>query len=346
MKWLTLCAMLTLVAQSMKAQEQQLVEKLSVETRGDYSRDYHDGHYRQDHSGFQGRYLNVLMNGRINSQFSYSYRQRLNKASLDAGFFNATDWMFLDYKPSERWTLSAGKQVIDIGGYEYDYAPINIFFSSEYWNQTGCYAWGASVAYKPTEDDVVRAQICQSPYRELERLKDKDLYSFNLMWYGTHAFWGTKWSVNMVQWDNGHYISYIALGNEFRFSDKVSLELDYMNRATNRHTFFFRDCSVMGQLNVQPMSRLKFFAKATYDVNHTADAADYTVLPGTEMTRVGGGIEFFPLGDDRVRLHANYCYSFGTNTNPDAVMLDKHSVVDLGLTWRLHVIKGKGKSEE
>ena len=72
MKWLTLCAMLTLVAQSMKAQEHQLVEKLTVEARGDYSRDYHDGRYRQDYSGFQGRYLNVLMNGRINHQFSYS----------------------------------------------------------------------------------------------------------------------------------------------------------------------------------------------------------------------------------------------------------------------------------
>lgn len=346
MKWLTLCAMLTLVAQSMKAQEHQLVEKLTVEARGDYSRDYHDGRYRQDYSGFQGRYLNVLMNGRINRQFSYSYRQRLNKASLDAGFFNATDWMYLDYQPTERWTLSAGKQVIDIGGYEYDYPPISLYFSSEYWNQTGCYAWGASIAYAPSASDLLRVQVCQSPYRELERLKDKDLYSFNLMWYGTHAFWGTKWSVNMVQWDNGHYISYIALGNEFRFSDKVSLELDYMNRATNRHTFFFRDCSVMGQLNVQPLPQLKLFAKATYDVNRTDDPADYTVLPGTEITRVGAGVEYFPLGDNRVRLHANYCYSFGTNTNPDAVMLDKHSIVDLGITWRLHVIKGKGKSEE
>ena len=27
----------------------------------------------------------------------------------------------------------------------------------------------------------------------------------------------------------------------------------------------------------------------------------------------------------------------GTNTHPDAVMLDKQSLVDVGLTWRIHV---------
>ena len=51
---------------------------------------------------------------------------------IDAGFFNATDWFYVDYKPTEQWTLSAGKQVIDIGGWEYDYAPINLYYCSEF----------------------------------------------------------------------------------------------------------------------------------------------------------------------------------------------------------------------
>ena len=323
---------------TMATAQNKVVEQMTLEARGDYLRDYVDGHGRDDVSGFEGKYLNLLMSGHITDQISYSYRQRFNKASLDAGFFNATDWFYVDYKPADAWTLSAGKQVIDIGGWEYDYAPINLYFCSEFWNQTPCYAWGVSAAFRPTKADQLRFQICESPNRQFDVTKDVDLYSYNLMWYGQHGLWGSKWSLNMVEWQKGHYISYIALGNEFRFSRKVSLELDYMNRASDHQTFFLRDCSVMGQLNFQPSDKLKLFAKATYDVNRTDNAADLTVKPGTEMTRLGGGVEYFPLGDNRVRVHANYCYSFGTNSNPDAVMLDKQSLVDIGLTWRIHVL--------
>ena len=77
------------------------VGHLSVEARGDYQRDYVDGSVRDDASGFSGRYLNVKMNGQIAERLTYSYRQRLNKASLDAGFFDATDWLHLDYQPTE-----------------------------------------------------------------------------------------------------------------------------------------------------------------------------------------------------------------------------------------------------
>lgn len=336
MKSTSILALLLGVAMTATAQT-KVVEKLTLEARGDYQRDYVDGHSRDELSGFDGKYLNLLMSGAISDKLTYSYRQRFNKASLDAGFFNATDWFYVDYKPTEQWTLSAGKQVIDIGGWEYDYAPINLYFCSEFWNQTACYAWGASVAYKLSDDDMLRVQVCESPNRQIDITKDEDIYSYNLMWYGQHGPWGTKWSANMVEYTKGHYISYLSLGNELRFSPQVSLELDYMNRAAAHHTFFFRDCSVIGQLNYQPSDHLKFFAKASYDVNNTDSPADLTVMPGTEMTRLGAGVEYFPLGNNKVRLHANYCYSMGTNTNPDAIMLDKQSLVDVGLTWRIHV---------
>lgn len=314
------------------------VEHLSVEARGDYQRDYVDGSGRDDASGFSGRYLNVKMNGQIADRLTYSYRQRLNKASLDAGFFDATDWLHLDYQPTDQWTLSAGKQVVDIGGYEYDRAPIDLYFCSEFWNNVPCYAWGASVAYQLTATDKLRFQVCESPYRQLPSFSHEDLYSYNLMWYGSHGPWSTMWSVNMMERTDGHYISYIALGNELRLSDRLRLELDLMNRAADHQTFFLRDCSVIGELSYRPTTKWNIYAKASYDVNRTHTAADQLVMAGTELTRVGGGLEFFPLGDSRVRLHANYCYSFGTNANPAGTMLDRQSLVDVGLTWRVRVI--------
>lgn len=330
-----------LLASAPVGAQQRVVENLSVEARGDYQRDYVDGTSRDDESGFSGRYLNVKMNGRISDQFSYSYRQRLSKASLDAGFFDATDWLHLDYQPSEQWTLSAGKQVVDIGGYEYDRAPIDLYFCSEFWNNVPCYAWGASVAFQPSASDKLRFQVCESPYRQFALFAHEDLYSYNLIWYGTHGPWSTMWSLNMMEWTGGHYISYISLGNEFRFSDRLRLQLDLMNRAAQHQAFLLRDCSVVGELSYRPTAKWNVFAKASYDVNRTHTRADQLVQAGTEITRLGGGLEYMPLGDDRVRLHANYCYSFGTNGNPAGTMLDRQSLVDVGLTWRAKILDNR-----
>lgn len=56
-------------------------------------------------------------------------RHRLNKKNNDASFFDATDWLYLAYR-KDNWELSAGKQVVAIGGYEYDAAPIDLYFCS------------------------------------------------------------------------------------------------------------------------------------------------------------------------------------------------------------------------
>ncbi len=333
-----LAIVLLLGISSASAAQTKMLEKMTLEARGDYQRDYVDGEARHDMSGFKGKYLNLLMDGHLTDRLSYSLRQRFNRAVKSESFMNATDWFFINYNPSSEWTLSAGKQTIDIGGWEYDYPPINLYFCSEFWNNTPCYAWGASVAYKVTKDDQLRVQVCESPNRQFSVTAHEDIYSYNLMWYGQHGPWGTKWSLNMVEWQKGHFINYIALGNEVRFSPEVSLELDFMNRAGRHQTYFLRDCSVMGQLNYQPSSQLKFFAKATYDVNRTDNPDDLTVMAGTEMTRLGAGAEYYPLGDNRLRLHANYCYSYGTNTNPDGVMQPKQHLFDIGLTWRLKII--------
>ena len=66
----------------------------------------------------------------------------------------------------------------------------------------------------------------------------------------------------------------------------------------------------------------------TYDKIGDSAIAASGLIPGTEITRVGGGVEYYPLGgkDNRdVRLHAAYAYNFGDNTNPDGTALGKGS---------------------
>lgn len=324
------------------AQDDEPQVNLRVEGRGDYDHMHLDGTKNDEESGFRGKYLNVVLTGEFLGKFAYGYRQRMNKFSRDMHFFDATDWLYLNYSPISSVTLSAGKQVVGIGGYEYDRAPIDLYYCSEFWNNIACYQWGVSVAYDfRGGHDRLLAQACQSPFDTHQT----DLYAFNVMWYGKRAFWSTMWSINAIQRAPGRYISYVSLGNEFRFSNKWNLQVDVMNRASRHQQWIFGDYSIVGELNYHPNEHFRVFAKSTHDANNTHTDADQTVLAGTEVTRIGGGLEYTPLKGkyrDWVRLHADYCYTWGTNTNPNGALLDDSHLVNVGLTCRVDVFKLKG----
>ena len=316
------------------AQESKLLD-LKAEVRMDYQREYLDGDAVKSNSGFEGKYLNIMLNGTINEHFSYSYRQRLNKAHKDASFFDATDWVYLTYTADEHWSFSGGKQVVGIGGYEYDRAPIDLYFCSEYWNNIGCYQFGVSATYAANDGkDKFMAQVCESPFD----FNNEDLYAYNLMWYGSHGWFNSIWSVNMQEYASGKFIYYIALGNEFKLGN-ATLQLDFMNRATDSHPFFLKDCSVIGELSCKVNPKLDVFGKVSYDVNKTNAVGDYCVYSGTELTRVGAGIEYYPIKDNRnLRFHLNGSYAFGKNGNEAGTVLPDLAYIDMGVKWKVDIL--------
>jgi len=333
----TLCTLLMAVcAILVNAQENSLVD-LKAEVRFDYQREYLDGDAVKSNSGFKGKYLNVILNGTINEHFSYSYRQRLNKAHSSQSFFDATDWIHLTYKLNDQWKFNGGKQVVGIGGFEYDRAPIDLYFCSEYWNNIPCYQFGVSATYTTRKgNDSFMAQVCESPFN----FHGNDLYAYNLMWYGSHGWYNSIWSVNAQEYASGKFIYYVALGNEFKMGN-AKLQLDFMNRATEGHAFFLKDCSVMGELSYMFNNKLNVYGKVTYDVNKTHSVGDLCVFPGTELTRVGAGLEFYPLkdGNRNLRFHAYFCQAFGKNGNEAGTMLPEQAIVDLGVKWKVDIIK-------
>ncbi|MBQ6872092.1 MAG: porin [Bacteroidales bacterium] len=310
---------------------------LQGEVRLDWQGDYVDGNYIKSNSGFKGKYINVILFGNISDSFSYSYRQRLNKAHSDQSFFDATDWVYLTYHAGKNFSFSAGKQVVGIGGYEYDRAPIDLYFCSEFWNNIPCYQLGVSASYTTNSGkDKFTFQVCESPFH----MPDEVMYGYNFMWNGSHGWFNTIYSANMFEYMPDEYIYYLALGNEFSIGHNTKLRLDLMNRATDNQPFFFRNCSVMGELAYNVKEKLNIFGKAVYDVNNTDTPGDYCVLPGTELTRVGAGIEFYPLpkGNRSVRLHATYCYTFGSNGNPAGTSLPEQSLFSIGLKWKIDIV--------
>lgn len=338
MKKVLLFGLAALFSATIFAQGQELLN-LRFEARGDYQREYVDGSAVDENCGFKGQYLNVRADGNIGGGFSYSLRHRLNKQHSDASFFDATDWLYLAYR-KDNWELSAGKQVVAIGGYEYDAAPIDLYFCSEWWNNVPCYHWGGTVAYSLNEGkDKFSLQFCESPFRgELQ----EEMFAYNLMWVGSHGLFSTIYSVNFVEYLPGKFVNYISLGNKFSLG-RFTVDLDVMNRAASGQAFMGKDFSVIGKVAWQPTNKMNVFAKASYDVNNADTGKDYLIAPDTEITRVGAGLEYFPLQDNRndVRIHVVGSYSFGDNTNPVGVLLDKQTYLTMGITWRMNLLSLK-----
>ena len=341
MKHRLLIALMILLPAFMQAQEKGLTN-LRIEARLDYMQEYLHGDMVNDNSGFKGRYLNIRMDGKISEHFSYSYRQRLNKPNKDISFFDATDWIHLTYT-NKNWSVSAGKQVVGIGGYEYDVAPIDLYIYSEYWGNIPCFRVGVSGSYT-TDDmkDKFMLQVCESPFRGHElNVNNQQMFAYNAMWYGSHGIYSSIWSMNMLEYLPGKFMNYIALGNRLTLG-QFQLDLDIMNRAVSTKNFLGKDMSIMSKFMWKPSERSDLFLIATHDFNHADEIGDWSVLPGTEITRVGGGLEYYPIKDSQdIRLHMACSYADGVNTSPAGLVLPHQTVLDAGITWKMDLLKIK-----
>ncbi len=311
------------------------IDKLRLEARIDY-----EGLIKDDTSansgGFAGKFINFAIDGHLTHRFSYHYRQRLNIADVTfSSFFRGCDWLYLDYHLGKHFTFSAGKQVVYIGGFEYDYAPIDVFYWSRFWNNVVCYEMGASVAFHDTaHKHTLIFQVCNSPFVSKPF---ENIYAYNLIWYGNMGVFSTIYSLNLIEYTKNHYITYISLGNKFTFNN-LSFYIDFQNRASfAQKNFLFKDITLIGQVDYRFNHHWKLFIKGGYDVNHAQDAAtgyqmayDQLVLPGEEYYYCGIGGFYYPLNNDMIRLHAFFAVNHLDYTTYQ---------LNAGVTWKMDFLQ-------
>ncbi len=297
--------------------------------------------FNDDASGFRGSWLNMRLDGQICKGLTYSYRQRFNKLT-ERSFFDATDWIHLDWQAADWFSLSAGKQVVAIGGYEYDRAPIDLYYCSEFWNNIACYQIGVSGTFKASPGDNLLLQLCNSPMRgyiidESGRNCGNSKIALNLMWYGSHGFYDTMWSVNAFQNTRDSWMYYIALGNRFNITDWLRLDLDLMDRL-GKGSGFVGDFSIMSELSAAPADGLRIHAKFTWDRNRKCDG-DWLVARGTNVRSISGGAEYSPVKKAReaVKLFAVAGYSYG---DCPGVLGDRDLQIQAGVKFRLDILEG------
>ena len=333
---LTLAGLL-LIGQAFAQEEQEenkdkkklvTLNTLRLDTRADYTYDYHCADSSSNH-GLQGKYLQITLDGNITDKFSYHLRQRINSpnSSFANTFFQGTDWAYLNWFITDNFFISAGKQVVAIGGWEYDAAPIDIYYGTDFWNHVCCYEMGVSANYKDHSGrNHFLFQFSNSPAITQSL---QGIYAYNLMWYGNLGHFSTAYSVNMLQNTEKQFVNYISLGNKIVF-DNFEVRLDLQNRASSKNTrFLAENYTILLGAGLNIGQKWIIFAKGGYDHNST-DIIDLYNPLGGDVHFESAGFEFYPLSSRNLRLH--FC---GTHTNTDGT----HNFQgNIGLTWKVDLL--------
>ena len=329
---------LLLAAVGLRAQN-AFVEEVSFDTRATFHQQTTAGVYD---SHFQGDYFNLHVKGQIADGLTFRVRQRLNKKIDEKNPFNATDFLWLKWQATPKLSFTAGKHPIGVGGYEIDSAPIDVYYYGAFSNRLyQYYAFGVSATFSPMEGQDLSIQFIPSPISP----GTQDSYSYNLYWNGGFfPWWKTIWSYNLVEDELHRKMNWFVLGNKFPMGALV-VDLDVIDRFAFGQKNKFSDWSfilkailTLGKWNICTKVGYERNDAANIDPNWKAEwdglvSADHVgsydlVLPaGHDYLYYGAGVEFFPLNNDKLRLHAAY-------------FRDNHDLVnnfDIGITWRFSV---------
>ncbi len=146
--------------------------QIKLEARADFDyyhintyESYYGTRVNENQYGFHGRYFNFVIGGPLGEKFSYFFRQRIVATPGDVSLFDNTDFLYLNYMPSKNWMIRVGKDALAVGGFEYDAPPINVLFSTHYWDNFYCFQPAVAAAYKTDDaNQMFLFQVANSPY--------------------------------------------------------------------------------------------------------------------------------------------------------------------------------------
>ena len=296
-----LTVLLLLLATGLKA---QLVEYAYFDARGSFNGTWENQKFG---SRLTADNMNFHLKGHFTPNLHYRLRQRFTKPLYDPKYpLNCTDILTLTWDINPHWTLEGGKFPVFIGGYEWEDAPIDIYYHSDF-SETipAVYAFGGRVYYHLNEKQLLLMEVTQSLLAD----GHADVWNVDVGWEGQFAkWWKTIWGVNVMDDYYRHLMCYVALGNRFEVGP-AALELDGIYRRSLKQKHAGIDLSLIARFTYT-VGRCVINFKGGYDVNNASNVDpdgipyDLTVAPGTSYLWASGGVEYFPLKNNDIRIHA------------------------------------------
>ena len=106
--------------------------------------------------------------GSFSKQFSYHFRQSFNKYNNPHSLDNLSasiEYALVNWKMSDRFTLTVGKQDIALGGYEYYVNAIKVREYSEFNDNISCYQAGVAGRF-----NLSSTNVCHKEWKKLKFL--------------------------------------------------------------------------------------------------------------------------------------------------------------------------------
>lgn len=295
-----------------------------------------------DEAAFRIQDIKIDIAGEINDRLFYQYRQKLNGDFSNQPLDNLSasiEQAYVGYHLNDKWTLTAGKQDVLYGGFEYDPNPLFIYEYSDMNEYSLCYLTGLSLGYQPTATQEIRLQVSNSRIGSMEEAygclpegiaKPKVPLFYTLNWNSSYLdeWLALRYSVSAAQQAEGKYMYNLFAGQSlsaapfYAYFDVLYSRgaLDPLGLITEltlpgpeesedevpQMPVCVENCdylSLVAEVQYRFHPKWQLFAKGMYE---TASVYKDNELyeKGLYRTAWGyqGGLEFYPMADENLHI--------------------------------------------
>ena len=317
-----------------KMEKKQDWFNLYLNMQGSFDAEFNYGENGFNQGRFYMRQFRIEATGHVTDWLWYRWRQRLNRHNNGSGMIDnmpeSIDYAAIGVKFNEHLSLFAGKQGVAYGGFEYDENPINIYQYSNMIDYMNNFMTGVTLTYDFNPNQQLAFQILDSRNKS-----QKDTYGvglptsrlplvYTLNWNANmcDSKWQTRYSASVMEEVHGKYMYYLALGNQFNFSEKCNMYFDIMSslEQVDRKGIITDLCGGMGnfydhrafntmynsfvaKVNYRFLPKWNFFAKGMYDMSSVVKS-EGILSKGNYASTVSyiGGIEYYPMEESNLHF--------------------------------------------
>lgn len=294
-----------------------------------------------DEAAFKINRVRLEILGSFSKDFSWHFRQSFNKYSNPHALDNLSssiEYAYVNWKPSDKFNLTVGKQFVALGGYEYYLNANKVREFSEFNDYVAAYQAGlaASYSFSPTQEVVFQVTNSRSG-------EDEDMYVYGrpeginkakipimttLNWNGLFVdrTIQLRYAASWGQQAEGKNVLYLTAGNTYERGPIIAyLDVMYTRQGLDSHCIISdmqgvqvqmpttamntEYLSVIADLDYRFHPHWNAYVKGAYE---TAGVYESNGLFEKGLYRttwnLQGCVEFFPMQNSELKIFGHLLY--------------------------------------